>query len=501
MTAASRAPAGASPPGDQTSAPLAHALVSHLDRGIFPFHTPGHKGGAFAPPRLVELLGPRAVLFDLPAMTATDNTLHPTTCVKAAQELAAELLGAGETFFLTNGSSLGVAAAVLACAPPGAVIAMPRNVHRSVGAALVLSGAQPRFIRQRALAECGALAVEVADLTEALDAEPRPAAVLVTRPSYYGLAGDLAPLAAECRRRGVPLIVDEAHGAHLEFLPPGAASPALRAGADLAIQSWHKTLGSLVGSAMLHVGRDSLVPGERVRDALNLLQTTSPNYLQLVSLDLARQRLAVEGRALFAELLPRVAEIERRLDALPGVRVLRPERDPRLAGHGRDPLRVTVNVAATGWTGFDVEATLRDFQVEDEMADWFNVVLLFSPNDPADACERLVGAFRHVSERPQPARVSAARAEELVQPPIPPAAMTPREAALGPKEVVPLEQAVGRAAAEMVMIYPPGIPFLMPGELIQSELAGVCRDLAAAGASVYASDPTCATIRVVRDKA
>ncbi|MCA9237189.1 MAG: aminotransferase class I/II-fold pyridoxal phosphate-dependent enzyme [Planctomycetales bacterium] len=482
---------------DQSRAPLAEALAAHLDRGIYPFHTPGHKGGAFAPPALAELIGPRAVRFDLPAMTATDNTLHPTTCVKDAQNLAAGLLGARETFFLTNGSSQGVAAAVLACAPPGAVIAMPRNVHRSVGAALVLSGAVPRFIRQRALAECGALAVEVDALIETLEQEPRPAAVLITRPSYYGLAGDLRPLAEACHERGVPLIVDEAHGAHLAFLPSGNLPPALAAGADVAIQSWHKTLGSLVGSAMLHVSRSALVDPQRVRDALNLVQTTSPNYLQLASLDLARQRLAAEGRELFAETAPRVAAIEDRLDALPGVQVIRPERDPRLADHQRDPLRVVVNVAETGWTGFDVEETLRQFQVEDEMADWFNVVLLFSPGDDAAACERLVAAFAHVSANPKLARlIDAATTQQLVQPIIPSAVMTPREAALGPKEDVALSSGMGRAAAEMVMVYPPGIPLLMPGELIQSETVAVCRDLLAAGAHVYATDPQLNTIRV-----
>ena len=163
-------------------------------------------------------------------MTATDNTFHPTGCIRDAQQLAAELFGAQATFYLTAGSTLGIAAALLAAACPSPerggepVVAMPRNIHRSVVAGLVLSGALPRFVEHDVLPECGALGVTAEALTAALDAEPKPAAVLLTRPSYYGLAVDLEPLVEVCHARGVPLIVDEAHGAHLHFLPHVAAS-------------------------------------------------------------------------------------------------------------------------------------------------------------------------------------------------------------------------------------------------------------------------------------
>jgi lysine decarboxylase len=500
---------------------------------MYGFHTPGHKGGRFAAPELTELVGKSGLALDLPAMTATDNTFHPTGCVREAQELAAELFGARATFYLTAGSTLGVAAALLAAVPQGQTVAMPRNIHRSVVAGLVLSGALPRFIPHDVLSECGALGVSPAALVAALDADPRPAAVLVTRPSYYGLARDLGQIVAICRAREVPLIVDEAHGAHLHFLPVGAASraalntasspprlglrraqssrgptdypqPALAAGADLVVQSCHKTLGSLVGSAQLHVGRQSPVAPDRVQDALNVLQTTSGSFLLLASLDVTRRALARGGRELFAEAVNEARELESKIDAMPGLKVLRPESDPRLADHRRDPLRMVVDVSGTGLSGYEVERFLRtQFQVEDEMADSYNVVYVLSPQDDPAARERLISGLRAVSEQ---GRVGAAKRADsllpapcssLLQPPIPPLAMPPREAALGKKVSVPLASATGRTCAEMVMFYPPGIPLLMPGELVTDDTLNVCRQLLAAGAHPYASDPTFATIRVV----
>ena len=185
--------------------------------------------------------------------------------------------------------------------------------------------------------------------------------MLLTRPSYYGLARELDAVAEVCHARGVPLIVDEAHGGHFCFLPRRRAEVcAWRPGADLAIQSCHKTLGSLVGSAQLHVGRNSLVPAEEVQHALNFLQTTSPSYLLLASLDVMRRWLWREGRALFAEAVDEARKLEDEIDAMPGLQVFRAENDPRLAGHRRDPLRLVVNVSGTGWSGFEVEKLSAD---------------------------------------------------------------------------------------------------------------------------------------------
>ncbi len=492
---------------DQERAPIYETLTNYAASGIYGFHTPGHKWGRFAAPELTELVGKSGLALDLPAMTATDNTFHPTGCVRDAQQLAAELFGAGETFYLTAGSTLGVATSLLAAVPPGGVVAMPRNVHRSVVAGLVLSGARPRFLPHGVLPECGALGVSPESVAAALDASPKPAAVLITRPSYYGVARELSRVADVCHARGVPLIVDEAHGGHLRFLPPGGPKSALASGADLAIQSCHKTLGSLVGSAQLHVSHTSLVSAERVQHTLNFLQTTSGSYLLLASLDVMRRWLWREGESLFAQAVDEARQLESAIDAMPGLRVFRATADPRLAGHGQDPLRLVINVSGSGWSGYEVERHLRtQFQVEDEMADWFNVVYVLSPHDDPAAKKRLIAGLRSVSQESrvksqepesEPSTLNSQLSTFLLQPPIPPLAMAPRDAALAEQTVVALSQATGRTCAEMVMFYPPGIPLLMPGETVSEETMEVCRQLLEAGANPYASDPTFETIRVV----
>jgi arginine decarboxylase len=488
---------------DQEQAPIYETLTNYVASGIYGFHTPGHKSGRFAAPELTELVGKSGLALDLPAMTATDNTFHPTGCVREAQKLAAELFGAGETFYLTAGSTLGVATSLLAAVPPGGTVAMPRNVHRSVVAGLVLSGALPRFVPHDVLPDCGALGVTPEAAGAALDASPKPSAMLLTRPSYYGLARELTRVAEVCHARGVPLIVDEAHGGHMRFLPEGAPKSALASGADLAVQSCHKTLGSLVGSAQLHVSRNSLISPERVQHALNFLQTTSPNYLLLASLDTMRRWLWREGESLYAKAVEQAKQIESTIEAMSGLSVFRAATDPRLTNHGQDPLRLVVNVSGTGWSGYQVERHLRtQFQVEDEMADWFNVVYVLSPHDDPAATERLLAGLRSIAAAPKslsrsPQLAGDAEEAHMLKPPILPLAMAPRDAALAEQSVVDLKRATGRTCAEMVMFYPPGIPLLMPGEVVSKETLEVCRQLLAAGANPYASDPTFETIRVV----
>jgi arginine/lysine/ornithine decarboxylase len=434
-------------------------------------------------------------------MTATDNTFHPTHCVRDAQSLAADLFGAGSTFYLTAGSTLGVSTALLAAVPPGGTVAMPRNVHRSVVAGLVLSGALPRFVKHDVLAECGALGVSAAALKVSLEEDPTPSAVLMTRPSYYGLARELEDCAAVCHARNVPLIVDEAHGGHFCLMPGIAPKSALESGADLAVQSCHKTLGSLVGSAQLHVSKNSLVPADEVQHALNFLQTTSPSLLLLASLDVQRRWLARNGQTLFAEAAAVARSLREEISAIKGMRVFGVEGNARLAGHLVDPLRLVVNVTGTGWDGYEVERFLRtEFKIEDEMADQFSVVYILSPRDDEAATRRLVEGLKAVSESPKSRTGRPRLAEDayLLQPPIPPLAMAPREAALAKQTMVRREEAAGRTCAEMVMFYPPGIPLLMPGEVVTRETLEVCQKLLAAGANPYASDPTFETICVVK---
>ena len=263
-----------------------------------------------------------------------------------------------------------------------------------------------------------------------------------------------------------------------------------------------------VGEECVLIRRDVY---EQVQHALNFLQTTSPNYLLLASLDVMRRWLWRDGRALFAEAVADAQKLADEIDEIPGVRVFRVENDPRLADHRQDPLRLVVNVSGTGWSGYEVERHLRtEFHVEDEMADQFNVVYILSPGDDAAAKQRLLAGLEAVAKAARESRVESREPElwpstldarpstKLLQPPIPPLAMVPRDAALALQTTVRREAAAGRTCAEMVMFYPPGIPLLMPGEIVTQETLDVCRQLLAAGANPYASDPTFETICVVK---
>ncbi len=502
---------------DHERAPIFETLVTYADSGMYGFHTPGHKSGRFAAPELAELVGPRGLALDLPSMTATDNTFHPTGCVREAQQLAADLFGAGDTFFLTAGSTLGVAAALLSAVLPGSTVAMPRNVHRSVVAGLVLSGGVPRFIPHDVLPECGALGVTPEALTAVLGSDPRPSAVLLTRPSYYGVARELTDVAEVCHAHGLPLIVDEAHGSHFGFLPQAVAgvsdpgynppAPALVAGADLVVQSCHKTLGSLVGSAQLHVGQESLVSSECVQHALNFLQTTSPSSLLLASLDVMRRWLWREGEQLFAAAVDEACNLADTINAIDGLAVFSSQSNPKLADHRHDPLRFVVNVSGTGWSGYDVERFLRtEYQVEDEMADWFNVVYVLSPHDDPSRTQAAHGGIvagvagpkrGHCRPNRASCRLAARRHHHCCSHQFRRSSWRLAMRPLRPKSRLRRETATGRTCAEMVMFYPPGIPVLMPGEIVSQETVEVCQRLLAAGANPYASDPTLATIRVV----
>jgi lysine decarboxylase len=209
--------------------------------------------------------------------------------------------------------------------------------------------------------------------------------------------------------------------------------------------------------------------------------------------------MAREGAALFREAVADADVLASEFNVLRGLSVLEVERDPRLAGHRRDPLRLVVNVAGAGWTGYDAEVFLREeHRIEDELCDWFNVAMVLSPHDDPAARQRLLAGLMHISQNPRSAVTSSiAKASDLLQPAIPPLVMTPREAALGRKHEVALGEAVGRVCAETVTFYPPGIPLLMPGEEVTAEIVDVCHALLAGGADCYACDTTLATMRVV----
>jgi arginine decarboxylase len=279
---------------DQTTAPLLEALKIYTQQRHAPFYAPGHKRGQGIPQSLRDLLGASVFRADLPELPNLDNLFAPESVIQAAQELAAEAFGAEQTWFLVNGSTAGVMAAILATCATGDKIILPRNIHQSAIAGLILSGAVPIFINPEYDPTIDlAYSITPTAVAAALKRYPDAKAVMMLYPTYEGVCGDVSAIAQLTHQHNIPLLVDEAHGPHFAFhpdLPPSALS----AGADLSVQSTHKVLGAMTQASMLHV-QGNRIDRERLSKALQLVQSTSPNYLLLAYLDAARQQMALQG--------------------------------------------------------------------------------------------------------------------------------------------------------------------------------------------------------------
>lgn len=471
----------------QTRCPLVEALKRHVKRGFVSFHTPGHLQGKAAPPVLRQWWGRPVFEADLTEVPGLDDLHAPKGVIRQAQELAAKLVGARRTFFLVNGSTTGVQAMLLACAGPGDKVVLPRAVHRSAVAALVLSGAEPVFLPQRYLEGYGIpLPPQEADCRSFLARNPGARALFAVYPDYYGVTVDLEVLAGAAHAHGLPLLVDAAQGVlfgHHPAMPPGAVA----CGADAVVESVHKRAGGLTQTAWLHLQGEKL-DRYKVHQALQFLLTSSPSYLLLASLDAARQRLAVAGARTCERLIELANEARRALLRLAEVRVLSEAGE----GYRVDPTRLVINFRETGVSGFSVARTLHRRGVVVEMADFANVVLLLGAGHGSKDIKRLVEAVKESLKGPR-------EAVPPKFPGVPPRRLGPREAWLARAEQLPLEKAVGFTSAEMVAVTPPGFPLLIPGEEITPEIVSYLQAVRAAGVVVHGvADPELKTLRVVR---
>jgi arginine decarboxylase len=488
-------------PASQSDTPYLDALRDFADRCPARLHVPGHKGGSGADPRLVEAVGERALALDIPAlMWGIDVGVEPTPFAES-QRLAAEAWGARRTWFLVNGASQGNHVALLTLAHAGDSVVLQRNAHSSTVDALVLSGLRPTFAAPELdpelhVAHC--LRPEILD--RALAETPGAVGAAVVSPTYFGAVADVAGLAEVAHGHGVPLIVDEAWGAHLAFSDQLPAH-ALSLGADLVISSVHKIVGSLTQSAMVHLGHGDLIDEEVVDRCVTLVESTSPNALLGASLDSARRTAVVDGPALLDESLRGLALAREAVREVPGLDVL----DERLAGaagvFAYDPLRLTIDVRGTLSSGYELARLLREQDVHVELAGENVMVAVFGMGeDTAAAGERLVAALHRAVET-----LSAEERDpepEAFAPPPPwgELAMTPREAFLGRQEVVPVRDAVGRVAAESLAAYPPGIPNVLPGERLTVETLDYIQQAIDHGGSLRgASDRALRTLRVVTE--
>lgn len=455
--------------------------MRHLEQGSIPLHVPGHKGGRGLDPEAAVWLESAARL-DLTELDGLDSLHAPEGAIAEAQSLAAHLWNADQTFFLVGGSTVGIQASILASCQPGDTVLLPRDAHMSAQGGLILAGAIPEYLLPRPLGN-GLWGPPSLEALEAALRQHRPRAVLLTRPSYPGEVFDLAPYAERVHASGAVLIVDEAHGAHLG-LHPALPPSALALGADVVVQSTHKMLSALTPGAMLHL-KGSRLSASRVHRALNLLQTTSPSYLVLASLDAARRREAVAPPERWEAPLHWAAEARQAIAALPGFQVIPPG----------DPLKLVLDVSGLGLDGYAAADGLAEHGVIIEHATHRHVVAFMGPGTQEAHLHALVEACRALAAS---GTVSTKPPLDPSMPPLPPRVLSPREAFFAASHPIAWDASLGEVSAELVCPYPPGAPALVPGERITREVVEYVDGLRAIGAQVAGPvDFTLSTIRVL----
>lgn len=487
-----------------TSAPLVEALKSCAQQDVACFHFPGHNRGKAAPSPLAELTGLRPFLHDLPELTELDDLFSPKGAILDAQQRAAQLFGASNTWFLVGGTTCGIQASIMATCSPGDVLILPRNSHISATSGLVLSGAVPKYIVPEYSSEWdvagGITPSQVESALKDLEAAGRRAsAVLVTSPTYHGICSDVREITELCHSRGVPVIVDEAHGAHFRFhgvLP----STALEQGADLAVQSTHKVLSSLTQSSMLHSSGD-LIDKDRVSKCLQMLQSSSPSYLLLASLDAARAQLSENPETIFDKAVDLALEAKHQLSSTPGCSLLDLS---SFVSHFPfiDPLRVTLGVSQLGISGYMAdEIVCREMQVICELAGSRSLTFAINLGTSREEIQRLVLAVEHLSTSHYCSGSVSGRTnlkgddyEPFTEITL---GLSPREAFFAKKRRVAVGESAGEICGELISSYPPGIPVFVPGEVITDNALSYLLDVKRMGAAISgAADGQLASILV-----
>ncbi|MDQ3043980.1 MAG: arginine decarboxylase [Chloroflexota bacterium] len=481
---------------DHRRTPLVDGIRRYQELGLVPYSTPGHKLGAGIDEEFGALIGERALRADIPLGGGVDDTHFGEETLLAAEALGAAAWGAEHSFYLVNGSSVGNHAYLLATLRPGDKVIVARDMHKSLLVALILTGAVPVYITPKLHTNLDVgLGVTKEDVATALADHPDAKLITLVSPSYCGVPSDLAGIAHEAHRRGVPVHVDEAWGPHFAFhpaLPPSA----MASGIDGAVISTHKVLGTLTQAAVL-LTRGGLANSARIATAVGMVQTTSPAATILASIDACRRQMMLRGQVLLERAIHFAEDARLRLRALPGIDVLGAD---GLGIATYDLTKLVIDVHGLGISGFDVEAALRNrFRIGVEMSDLAGVVCLITIGDSESSIDHLVRAFTTLSDerRVRQSGAAALRSSgEVIAPGT--QSMSPRDAFFATSREIPFISSAGEVSAELVIPYPPGIPVLAPGDIISDvKIAFLCEGVARGMYISGPADPLLVTIQVV----
>ena len=459
-------------------------LISYGESDVYPFHMPGHKRRA--------LPFPNPYTIDITEIDGFDNLHHAGGLIREAEERAAKLYGADRSYYLVNGSTCGLLAAICAAARRGDKVLAARNCHKAVYHAVSMQGLSVEFLYPAITRGDLQGQITAAQVEEALTKHPDIAVVILTSPTYEGIVSDVAAIAACCHAHGAALIVDEAHGAHFGF---GAGFPenAVRLGADAVIMSLHKTLPSFTQTALLHCN-GGRIDTERVARYLGVYETSSPSYLFMAGMDACIDLLREQGAELFAEYRRRLDAFYRDTADLTQLHVMRREDFCKEEAYDWDDSKLMIYAGTMGGEALHQEL-LGHYHLQMEMVSADYVLGMTSLMDTDEGMRRLVTALHEIDEKngrrmaalheiDEKNRCMAALRgtdEENRRLDAPEAGFTARMYRENPRRMqiyqaldlpyreVPFDEAVGKMAADYVYLYPPGIPLIVPGEVITEE--------------------------------
>ena len=453
---------------DHTKTPILTALIEYANRDITCFDVPGHKRGNYLE-ELKEVVGEMTLKLDVNASKTMDNLSYPTGVIKEAEELIADAFSASNGFILVNGSTSGVQYMIISDIENGDKILIPRNVHKSAINALILAGGKPVFMEPEVDEEYGiANGVSLKSVKQALDLNDDIKAIFLINPTYFGVVSDIESIINLAHKRNIPVLVDQAHGAHFSF-HKGVPVNASIYGADLVTLSMHKTGGSLTQSSVL-LHNEGLISKNMVRSTINLLQTTSASYLLMASVDLARKQLVLEGYKRLGELLKLTTSAKHTINSIDGLSCIVRDEYAGVKAFDYDELKIVIKVTELGVSGFFIyDLLLSDYDIQVELAEPNVIMAIVSFGDDEKSICVLLDALKDISKRfykpnnKKPLTVLPA----LKNPKL---FMSPREAFYHDKKLMHISETAGLISGESIMIYPPGIPLVIPGEMITQQL-------------------------------
>jgi len=441
---------------DQHRAPLYEAIIKYIKKDMVSFHMPGHSAGKGIPRYLKEIFGKTLFKFDLTEVSGLDYLHYANGVIEEAEKLAAELYGVKNTFFLINGTTAGIHAMILATCKEGDKIIVGRNSHRSVIGGIIESGANPVFVHPEFNSEFGIITnLTSFELEKTIQNNLDAKAVLITTPNYYGIQGDLKKMIDIAHKYNMYALVDEAHGAHFPFHPLFPES-AIEYGADIVVQSAHKTLPTFTQTSLLHIVTDR-VNADAVEQVLATIESSSPSYIFMAALDVVRREMALNGKNLWEKVIDIADYARSEVKKISGFKVLGSSIVNGNDIYAIDPVKLTINVEEMGYSGFEFESFMNSHNIEIELSDLQNILLFVTIGTEKRDIKALLDALRAARKKP------SSIGKMIPFPVAGKQVYSPNDAFNMNYGIELLDKAIGKVSWGIVAPYPPGVPVFTPG--------------------------------------